>query len=88
MRKVPANPFQFGRQLGPGELVDRESEVAAVKRALLERGKLFVIGPRRFGKTSIINVAESQAAGEGGVVLRFDAEAFPTPQQLAERVVA
>ena len=88
MGSPPENPFRYGRQLTPGELVDRGEELAQVRRAMLERGMLFLIGPRRFGKTSIANVAAAQAVAEGATVLRFDAEAFPTPQQLAERIVA
>jgi len=68
--------------------VDRGEELAQVRRVMLERGMLFLIGPRRFGKTSILNVAAAQATAEGATILRFDAEAFPTPQQLAERIVA
>jgi hypothetical protein len=41
------NPFEYGRELGPGELVDREAELAEVRATLLEGGKLFLIGPRR-----------------------------------------
>ena len=48
-------------------------------------GKLFLIGPRRYGKTSLLAAAEAHAELEGMVVLRFDAERFPTLGLLAER---
>ena len=82
------NPFEFGRALGPEELVDRQEEVAAVAEALLGPAKLFLIGPRRHGKTSILRAASARAEESGAVVLRYDAEAFPTIHQLAERILA
>ena len=82
------NPFEFGRELSATEIVDRESEVARVERALLERERLFVIGPRRFGKTSILRAATERAEDEGAVVLRYNAEAFLSLTLLAERIVA
>jgi len=55
---------------------------------LWEGGRLFLIGPRRFGKTSILRAATELAEKEGVVVLRHDAEAYPTVQSLAEAIVA
>jgi hypothetical protein len=43
--------------LESGELVDREEEVAAVLETIREGKKLFLIGPRRYGKTSILKAA-------------------------------
>lgn len=82
------NPFEFGRELGAEELVDRRDELTAVKAALLGGAKLFLIGPRRYGKTSIIRAATEQAERTGAVVLRYDAQAFPTLEQLAARIAA
>ena len=81
------NPFEFGRELGPDELVDREAELAAALAAMTGAGKLFLIGPRRHGKTSILRAATDRARGRGAVVLRYDAEAFPTLEQLAGRLL-
>ncbi|MGQ0813859.1 MAG: hypothetical protein ACT4O1_05280 [Gemmatimonadota bacterium] len=82
------NPFEYGRELGPGELVDRETEVSEVKTALLQGGKLFLIGPRRFGKTSLHNVAAHEARQEGAVVLRYNVEAFPRISVLIATLIA
>src|SRR5918911_2664521 len=82
------NPFEFGRELGPDELVDREAELAAAMAAMTGAGKLFLIGPRRYGKTSILRVAADRAREQGTVVLRYDAEAYPTLDLLAARVLA
>ena len=81
------NPFQFGRELGLGSLVDRSDEVAAVEQTVREGGKLFLIGPRRFGKTSILKTATDRLAAESAIVLRLDAESFPTLDLLVTGIV-
>ena len=37
---------------------------------------MFLIGPRRYGKTSILRAAEARLASASVVVLRYDAEAY------------
>ncbi len=81
------NPFEYGRELGVGELVDRRDELATIRRAMDNGGKLFLIGPRRYGKTSLLATAEASAEQEGTVVLRFDAERFPTLDMLAQALL-
>ncbi len=81
------NPFEFGRELGKSELADRESEVRSVLETMRDTGRLFLIGPRRFGKTSILRAATDQARSEGLLVLRYNAEAFPTLSGLASAIV-
>lgn len=83
-----ANPFQFGRELGAGELVDRHAEVASVLRAMEGGGKLFLVGPRRYGKTSILRTAEDRMQAKKGIVLRYDAEAFTTLELLSARILS
>ena len=82
------NPFEFGRELDAEELVDRDDEVRSVVATVMEASKLFLIGPRRYGKTSILHVASERATRGGALVLRYNAEAFPTLEQLAARIVA
>jgi AAA+ ATPase superfamily predicted ATPase len=83
----PRNPFEFGRELSAEELVDRESELEAISRVITNRGKLFFIGPRRFGKTSILNAIEGRLTKSGAVVLRYDAEAYETLGRLAQALL-
>jgi hypothetical protein len=82
------NPFEFGRELGIGELVDRHSEVAEVEDVIRSGRKLFLIGPRRFGKTSILKAAEDKLQMTNSVVLRLDAEGYPTLEMLVNGIVA
>ena len=82
------NPFQYGSELGAEQLIDRQSEVAEVVDTIKESGKLFLIGPRRYGKTSILAAAQQKAEVDGAVVLRFDAEAFPSIEALVKTALA
>jgi uncharacterized protein len=82
------NPFQFGRELGAEELVDREDEIAQVTATICDGGKLFLIGPRRYGKTSILKAAEDRLSVEGAVLLRYDAEGYPSLDLLVAALVA
>lgn len=82
------NPFEYGRELEPEELADRVDLVGKVRDAMLAGRKLFLIGPRRFGKTSVIRSAELAAIAEDAIVLRYDASAFPTIADLAVRLAA
>jgi hypothetical protein len=85
---IPESPFQAGRRLNAAELVDRQAEVREVYTALLRAGKLWVIGPRRYGKTSLVHAAREAAEADGVVVLWFDAEAFATVELLASEMLA
>lgn len=81
------NPFDYGHALDPAQMVDRIPEVAEVHRTLLTGGALFLIGPRRFGKTSILKAAEAKAVAAGGVVIRHDAEAYPGLDTLVQAII-
>lgn len=81
------NPFEFGRELDEAELVDRQRELDLVERAIANRGKFFLMGPRRFGKTSILNAVEHRVSARGAAVLRYDAEAYETTGLLAQALL-
>jgi AAA+ ATPase superfamily predicted ATPase len=81
------NPFEFGRELNETELVDRSEELDLVERTITNRGKLFLIGPRRFGKTSILKAVEQRLTTRGAVVLRYDAEAYESLDLLAQALL-
>lgn len=85
---MTTNPFEFGRELGLDELVDRETELREIHDALTGAAKLFLIGPRRFGKTSLLaGGAELARRKSKALVLRYNLDAFPSFQQLATRIV-
>lgn len=86
-RSMTNNPFEFGRELSREELVDRRDELARVGRALGGGGKLFLIGPRRYGKTSLLAAAQSELKAQGVQVLRFNIEAFSTLEGLTRAII-
>ena len=47
------NPFEYGREVRRDELVGRTDELQQIVRSLENAARLFLIGPRRFGKTSL-----------------------------------
>lgn len=86
MAKTDMNPFRYGREADI--LVDRADELQRVMRASESCGTLFLIGPRRFGKTSILKAAEAALTTRGVVVLRYDAEAYENVGLLAGALFA
>ncbi|MEQ1603361.1 MAG: ATP-binding protein [Pyrinomonadaceae bacterium] len=82
-----SNPFEFGRELGSEELVNRTDELETVRNTIEAGGKLFIIGPRRYGKTSILKTAAERAEKNGSIVFRYNAEGFPDLGQLVSRII-
>ena len=80
------NPFRFGGELSQEELVDRQEELQQVVETIRTGEKLFLIGPRRYGKTSILHAASQVAREQGATVFRYNCEAFPTLRDLTERI--
>lgn len=81
------NPFEFGRELGSEELVNRTEELETVRDTIQFGGKLFVIGPRRFGKTSLLKAAAEQSSKQGNIILRYNAESFPAIDSMVRKIV-
>src|ERR1017187_4457465 len=82
------NPFEFGGELKAYSLIDREQELDLVMRTIENGGKLFLIGPRRYGKTSILAAAEEKLGDSSVAVLRYDAEVYESLGHLAEALLA
>jgi len=82
------NPFEFGAEIEPARLVDREEELGILTRAAVNRERLFLIGPRRYGKTSILAAAGAALERENITVLRYNVETYETLGRLAEALLA
>jgi uncharacterized protein len=82
------NPFEFGQAVHADSIVDREEELRRLKDAVRNGERLFLIGPRRFGKTSLLNVVQQQLEREGVVVLKYDVEKFESAELLARALLA
>ena len=81
------SPFQFGRELVGPDLVDRVDELDEVIQTIRGRERLFLIGPRRFGKTSLLASAAARVEELGGAVIRVNAEQFVGPHALAGELI-
>jgi uncharacterized protein len=82
------NPFRFGEKLLPAEVVDRREEIARLVETFEDAKKLFLIGPRRHGKTVVLHAAEEEARAKGWHVFYFNAEAATNLGELSERIFA
>ena len=61
------NPFVYGEVVPASAFVDREVELDRLSRDLLAGQKVFLISPRRFGKSSLVRQA-LRAAERGGAL--------------------
>src|ERR1041385_7427101 len=51
------NPFVFGEIVEQRHFVDREKELQNLVRDLADGQKMFLLSPRRFGKSSLVSLA-------------------------------
>lgn len=64
---MAANPFVYGEVVPPAAFVGREEELDRLRRDLDDGQKVFLISPRRYGKSSLIRQA-LEAAARGGAL--------------------
>jgi hypothetical protein len=82
------NPFTLEIVVGRRFLVNRTAELEKVKETLRGGGKLFVIGPRRFGKTSILLTAAEELRAAGDIVLDYNIEGYTGLDLLVRALVS
>src|SRR5918995_3226455 len=63
------NPFVYGEVVPAAAFVDREEELDRLTRDLLAGQKVFLISPRRYGKSSLVRQALRAAARAGALVV-------------------
>ena len=83
----PPEPFVSGREVAAAELVDRTQELSELTAVMRGGGRHFLIGPRRFGKTSLLTVAAGRVRELGDVVVQVNAERFATESAVATELV-
>jgi AAA+ ATPase superfamily predicted ATPase len=86
--EITSKPLQYGGDVGAKDLIDRQEETAQVESTIRNGEKLFLIGPRRFGKTSILRASEERLTAEGAIVIRLNAESYPTIDMLVQKIVS
>lgn len=64
------NPFVFAEPLAPGDLVDREEELALLVERRHDGLNTRLASPRDFGKTSLLHraIADAREDGAGGML--------------------
>ena len=68
------NPFVYGEVVPAVSFVDRETELDRLTRDLLAGQKIFLISPRRYGKSSLVRQA----------YVEFDLEAIMAGESYAD----
>src|SRR3990172_5781232 len=78
------NPFKFGSVVTGEDFADRRRELAEITRELTDGQHLFLLSPRRYGKTSLILVALETLRDQGTLVAYVDTFRTTTPVQFLE----
>jgi len=66
------NPFRFGTVVAGEDFANREKELDELTRKLKETVRIFLVAPRRYGKTSLIKNALDVLQKEGMVTAYLD----------------
>jgi uncharacterized protein len=83
---VEDNPFEYSKPLRPGEMVDREAELGALADQVVNTHNSRLVGPRRYGKTTLINAALARARDDGLVAIKVNFLGVLTLGDVAERI--
>jgi len=82
------NPFRYGAEFAPDDIVGRKDEIVRAERAIRDGQRLFLIGPRGYGKTAILRAVQANMSREGAIVLSVNAESSPDLGKLVGEIVA
>lgn len=86
--KSNRNPFRYGADFVLDDIIDRKDEVVHVERVIRDGMRLFLAGPRGFGKTSILRASQTNMSRKGAMVLYVNAETSPDVGKLIGEIVA
>jgi hypothetical protein len=71
-----SNPFVYGEVVPLSSFVDRETELDRLTRDLLAGQKIFLISPRRYGKSSLVRQALHGAARSGSLTVEVTVSSY------------
>jgi hypothetical protein len=74
--RVTQNPFVYGEVVPAGAFVDRVDELDRLLRDLAAAQKVFIISPRRYGKSSLIRRALETMARQGTLTIEVTVSSF------------
>ena len=77
------NPFIFGEVVKDADFIGRKAELEAIAKGLSDGQKVFLIAPRRYGKTSLILAAAEKLKAKGIKVIYLDLFRTASVEQFA-----
>jgi uncharacterized protein len=77
------NPFRFGGIVRGAHFADRASELAELEREMEDLGRIFLVSPRRYGKTCLLFNLLARLQDKGVAVAYVDLNAYPDLPSLA-----
>jgi hypothetical protein len=80
------NPFEYSKPLPAGAMVDRDAELQGLGDQLASTHNSRLVGPRRYGKTTLINAALARARDDGLVAIEVNFLGVLTLEDIAERI--
>jgi hypothetical protein len=80
------SPFIYEEPVGPGDLVDREPELATLRDRALDARNSRLEGPRRFGKTSLVRAVLAAAEADGAIPVEVNFLGCVSAGDVAERI--
>lgn len=85
MKARPENPFIFGEVIGGKRFVNRIRELDQLVRDVSDGQKVFLLSPRRFGKSSLVSVAFERLANQGTRTMIVPVSSYSSYTQFLER---
>ena len=76
MPSIHTNPFVYGEVVPSSAFVDREAELDRLTRDLLAGQKVFLISPRRYGKSSLVRQAFQAVARRGALTVEVTVSSY------------
>jgi len=73
---VPGNPFVYGEVVPAAAFVNRVEELERLARDLVAAQKVFLISPRRYGKSSLIRHVLARMARRGALTVQVTVSSF------------
>ncbi|MGB5985056.1 MAG: hypothetical protein WBG37_07105, partial [Desulfobacterales bacterium] len=77
------NPFKYGAVVRGRHFADREREMGELQREMENLNRVFLVSPRRFGKTCLLLNLMDALQGSGLTCAYIDLNAFPDIRGLA-----
>ncbi|MEW6557623.1 MAG: ATP-binding protein [Elusimicrobiota bacterium] len=75
------NPFVYGEAIAEANFINREKEIIELSRDLVDSQKLFLISPRRYGKTSLLRKVSGNLKKKKVRVVYIDLFKSPSLEQ-------